>query len=390
MKATTTQAHAQADIRRAVQYYFALPILAVTITATLHEYLSVTFNADDDWLQKDGSICSSGFSCSANTNTSLPFVESDRATSLIIALIESKILLLGFPSQNELRHQVFESLLGAVCWGTCFLFIRKGCNPQSRRNFIQRFEKGTVIAFLSIFYGSMWRSIIKRSIVPLWIFGRFFDKTASGLFPSLFSSIDENEEHFICTSIYNAVMIGLCWSLGNVLIRRRLDPKMRDPPETFFQRHWKDVSCGATAMATSSLIKSFLKHYIQNDIVEEKLAVILKSIPVIGNAAMIHSVSSFAFDFHTEQQLVHHLYESIKVGLAWGFTSLFIRKGLNPDVRDGGRFILKYWRDSCFGAFAMACCVFLKIALRVWLAKVALLLRSRAKNMGMYFASDEL
>lgn len=57
-----------------------------------------------------------------------------------------------------------------------------------------------------------------------------------------------------------------------------------------------------------------------------------------------------------------HIHEAIRVGISWGITSLFIRKGLNPDVRDGRRFIHKYWRDTMCGMLAMSCLVFVKLA----------------------------
>eukprot|EP00567_Pseudictyota_dubia_P008385 CAMPEP_0197440764 /NCGR_PEP_ID=MMETSP1175-20131217/7186_1 /TAXON_ID=1003142 /ORGANISM="Triceratium dubium, Strain CCMP147" /LENGTH=192 /DNA_ID=CAMNT_0042970929 /DNA_START=694 /DNA_END=1268 /DNA_ORIENTATION=- len=184
------------------------------------------------------------------------------------------------------------------------------------------------------------------------------------------------EERFMCTSLYDAIVTGVCWGIGNTLIRKRLDPAMRNPPGMFVQRHWKDVCCGVLAMSASSLIKSSLKHYIPNGTVEEKLTIVFRSI--VGNSAIIQSVYGLIFDFRTEYEFAHNFFVSVKIGLSWGLTSLFIRRGLNSDVRDGGRFIFKYWRDAMYGTLAMSVCVFLKIAVRVWLAKTALLVEERA------------
>lgn len=369
------------DVIRGIRNYFVLPLLALTMTSTLHEYFArnQSNNQNEDTCSPDtiNSVCA----ISSPFNNGSSFSTDSKPSEFIGWVLESRILLLGFPTQQDLRHQIFESILGAICWGICFLSIRKGCNPECRKNVFPNYWRGTCVTILSIYNGSMLRAIVIMSIFPPGMFCRYFDITVSCLSPRLWSSIDESEKLFLCTSLHNAFVIGMCWGIGNTLVRRRLDPAMRNPPDTFVQRNWKDVSCGALAIGTSSLIKSIWVHYNPTDMVEEILANMFHTLS--GNttiATWLSSICAFVFGSETDRvSYNHYIYESMRVGISWGITSLFIRRGLNPDVRNGGRFIGKYCRDALYGTMAMACCVFVKLAARMLLEKIVFSLSNRVE-----------
>lgn len=375
------------DVIRGIRDYLVLPLLVLAITSTLHAQLATNQcnnKNNDDTCSPDtiNSICT----MSSPFKNGSSFAVDGKPSEFIGWVLESRILLLGFPTQEDLRHQIFESLLGAICWGACFLFIRKGCNPEFRPKFFHEYWRGTCLSMVSIFNGSVFRAIVKRSIFPLGIFCRCFNAALSLLTPRLWSSISKSEELFICTSLYNALVVGMCWGITNTLVRRRLDPAMRNPPETFVQRHWKDVSCGALQMGTSSLLKATWMHYTPAGVVEDHLANVVAWLSGNIFSALLSPINTLMFGYQTNHESCHHLYESMRVGISWGLTSLFIRRGLNPDLRDGGRFLRKYWRDALFGAFALACCVFLKLAVRICLERIALFVENRAEH----FLGDEL
>mmetsp|Transcript_27521 Transcript_27521/g.57440 ORF Transcript_27521/g.57440 Transcript_27521/m.57440 type:complete len:384 (+) Transcript_27521:355-1506(+) len=376
------------DVIRGIRNYFMLPLLALTMTSRLHEYFArnQTTNRNEDTCVPDtiNSVCE----ISSPFNNGSSFSTDSKLSEFIRRVLESRILLLGFPTQQDLRHQIFESVLGAICWGACFLFIRKGCNPECRKNFFAKYWRGTCLGILSIYNGSMLRAIVIMSIFPPGMFCHYFDIAVSSLSPRLWSSMDKSEKLFSCTSLHNALVIGMCWGIGNTLVRRRLDPAMRNPPETFVQRHWKDVSCGALAIGTSSLIKSIWMHYNPTDMVEEILENMFDTFSgKTSFATWLSSIRPFILGSETDRvSYNHYIYESMRVGISWGITSLFIRRGLNPDIRNGGRFIGKYWRDALYGTLAMSCCVFVRLAARMFLERMALFLANRVDP----FLGDEL
>ena len=366
------------DVIRGIRYYFLLPLIILAISSMLHEYFAsigaYSGTITNDQNDNNSIICSSNtgqiVSSCTNFNNDDLHLDNNKVSYFMIWVLQSRMLILGFPTRQKMIHQMYESLLGACCWGYCFLFIRKRFNPENKRNYFQRYWRGTIFAMLSIFYGGMLRSIVKRSIFPLTRYCHCLNTILSWLFPEFWSSITLHcEKDIMCTAVYNAFIVGICWGVGNTCVRRRLDPAMRNPPETFIQRHWKDVCCGTLAMATSSFVKSMWKHYMPAGIVEDILANMLGSFS--ADSTLIPSISALVFDCQNDYECYHHIHEAIKVGISWGLTSLFIRKGLNSDIRNGGNFVCKYWRDALYGTIAMMCCSLLKTAVRIWLGKIA-------------------
>ena len=387
------------DVMRGIQYYFALPLLVLAVTSTLHEYYFISrySNVLGDIDYAATTTCSLSSSDAARENETIepsvcaldpPLgsgstfidmshenIQSTTTQFIKLWIIDSRILILGFHTKQALQHQVYESTIAAICWGICFLFIRKRCNPEFRHNYLPRFWRGTCFTMLAIFNGSLLRALVKNTMLPLEDFCTWWNRITHD---STTIDVGQRQRDFICTSQYNAIVIGVCWGIASTVVRRRLDPNMRYPTETFIRRNWKDVCCGSLAFYSSSLLKSIWKYYLPVGVVEDKLAAgVGSSISLlVGNASssvvsnLFSATNLFIFDFETNHECYIHVHEAIRVGISWGITSLFIRKGLNPDVRDGGRFIMKYSRDTLCGMLAMSCLVFVKLAVKAWITRI--------------------
>ena len=70
----------------------------------------------------------------------------------------------------------------------------------------------------------------------------------------------------------------------------------------------------------------------------------------------------FLFGFETPKKLWTVVYESMVTAVCWGFSYLFIRRGMNPDTRH--RFLQKFWKDAVYGSLAGFNAAFMKQILK--------------------------
>lgn len=70
----------------------------------------------------------------------------------------------------------------------------------------------------------------------------------------------------------------------------------------------------------------------------------------------------FLFGFESTQKLWSVVYESMVTAVCWGFSYMFIRRGLNPDTSE--RFLQKYWKDAIYGSLAGFNAAFMKHVLK--------------------------
>lgn len=75
-----------------------------------------------------------------------------------------RIFLFGFESSKKLWTVVYESLVTAVCWGFSYMFIRRGMNPDTQRNFLQKYWKDAVYGSLSGFNAAFMKHVLKNLI----------------------------------------------------------------------------------------------------------------------------------------------------------------------------------------------------------------------------------
>lgn len=76
-----------------------------------------------------------------------------------------RIFLFGFDSPKRLWTVVYEALVTAVCWGTSYIFIRRGLNPNTRQNFLQKYWKDAVYGSLAGFNAAFMKAVLKN-LVP--------------------------------------------------------------------------------------------------------------------------------------------------------------------------------------------------------------------------------
>ncbi|KAL7535907.1 hypothetical protein ACHAXR_007932 [Thalassiosira sp. AJA248-18] len=75
-----------------------------------------------------------------------------------------RIFLFGFDTPKKLWTVVYEALVTAVCWGTSYLFIRRGLNPNTRQNFLHKYWKDAVYGSLAGFNAAFMKAVLKNLI----------------------------------------------------------------------------------------------------------------------------------------------------------------------------------------------------------------------------------
>jgi hypothetical protein len=80
-----------------------------------------------------------------------------------------RIFLFGFESPQRLWSVVYESLVTAICWGFSYMFIRRYMNPDTSKNFIQKYWKDAVYGSLAGFNAAFMKHILKN-LIPQEIF----------------------------------------------------------------------------------------------------------------------------------------------------------------------------------------------------------------------------
>lgn len=75
-----------------------------------------------------------------------------------------RIFLFGFDSPRKLWTVVYECLVTSVCWGFSYIFIRRGMNPDTNRNFLQKYWKDAVYGSLAGFNAAFMKHVMKNLI----------------------------------------------------------------------------------------------------------------------------------------------------------------------------------------------------------------------------------
>jgi hypothetical protein len=75
-----------------------------------------------------------------------------------------RIFLFGFKSPKQLWTVVYEALVTGVCWGFSYLFIRRAMNPETRKNYFQKYWKDAVYGSLAGFNAAFMKHVLKNLI----------------------------------------------------------------------------------------------------------------------------------------------------------------------------------------------------------------------------------
>ena len=297
------------DVGSALLVYLVIPIIFLIATSTYHEFL---LHQKQD--HSDFQLDSSGWNW------------------YIQQALTSHVLLLGFRSKKAMWRSVYERLVSVTCWGFCFLFVRKGCNPSLRRKGFLHLWKGVVLSSLSVLYSSVTQSFIQQ--IEVYLLGW--------------------SQRFV---VLDAVWVGITWALANLLIRRRLDPKARK--ELFGRRTFRDILYGSLSFAVSSFIKSTVGPMI----LLPWIVWCERILPVEKSRAVVYLWSTL---FGKPPTIFWStLCRALFVGFMYTVTFLGIRRYANPDTRR--KCIQRYGMDGVLGGVALVVHAYLKLAVFRWL-----------------------
>jgi len=143
--------------------YFVLFLSLIAISAEVHERAPMWM----DWLN---SHLDSVQVCSADRDALYECVSQGNFSGLVAAVVfwvtrsatTKNILLFGFDTPQKLWTVVYEAGVSAVCWGTSYMFIRRGLNPQTRPNFLYKYWKDAMYGSLAGFNAAFMKAVLKN------------------------------------------------------------------------------------------------------------------------------------------------------------------------------------------------------------------------------------
>jgi len=161
-KATKTQE--KVHVIFVLSNYFVLFLSIITISAEIHDRVP-------DWLQNNIEDVEK---CGANRDTLFECVNNGELSGLFATLIlwisnknftsGRRVFLFGFQSVNKLWEVVYESLITGFCWGLSYMFVRRGLNPDTRDNFLEKYWKDAVYGSMAGFNAGFLKAVLKNLI----------------------------------------------------------------------------------------------------------------------------------------------------------------------------------------------------------------------------------
>ena len=145
--------------------YFVLFLSLIVILAEIHERAP-------RWMDWVTTHVDSVQSCSKDSGALYKCVSEGNLAGLVASFIfwvtrsaaTKNILLFGFDSPQKLWTVVYEALVTALCWGTSYIFIRRGLNPDTRRHFLHKYWKDAIYGSLAGFNAAFLKAVLKNLI----------------------------------------------------------------------------------------------------------------------------------------------------------------------------------------------------------------------------------
>jgi len=145
--------------------YFVLFLSIIAISAEIH-------NRAPDWIKWVDENVSSVQDCAADRDALFECISRGDMSGLVASVVlwatqsvaTKPIFLFGFDSPTKLWVVVYEAGVTAVCWGTSYMFIRRGLNPDTRENFLQKYWKDAVYGSLAGFNAAFMKAVLKNLI----------------------------------------------------------------------------------------------------------------------------------------------------------------------------------------------------------------------------------
>jgi len=145
--------------------YFVLFLSVIAISAEIH-------NRAPTWIEWMDENYNSVQDCAADRDALFECISRGDMSGLVASVVlwatqsvaTKPIFLFGFDSPTKLWVVVYEAGVTAVCWGTSYMFIRRGLNPDTRENFLQKYWKDAVYGSLAGFNAAFMKAVLKNLI----------------------------------------------------------------------------------------------------------------------------------------------------------------------------------------------------------------------------------
>ena len=143
--------------------YFVLFLSLIAISAEIHENAPFWIG----WIDEN---VTSVQSCSADKDALFKCVSEGNFSGLVASVIlwasqsvvTKRFFLFGFDSPKKLWTVVYEGVITALCWGTSYLAIRRGLNPDTRSDWLRKYWKDAVYGSLAGFNAAFMKAVLKN------------------------------------------------------------------------------------------------------------------------------------------------------------------------------------------------------------------------------------
>jgi len=144
--------------------YFVLFISLIAISAEIHERSPQWM----DWLENN---INQVHNCAIDQDALFKCVSEGDFRGLVASIFlwltsktNTSLFLFGFDSVQKLWTVVYEAVVTGLCWGTSYLFVRRGLNPDTRARFLEKYWKDCAYGSLAGFYASFMKAVLKNLI----------------------------------------------------------------------------------------------------------------------------------------------------------------------------------------------------------------------------------
>jgi len=149
------------DVVFVLANYFVLFVAFITISAEIQARAPSWLG----WIEKRLEDIET---CSADSEALFKCIQNGEFAGLFATVIlwmsrsatTKRLFLFGFDSPQKLWTVFYESLVGAFCWGCSYMFIRRGMNPDTRPNFLQKYWKDAMYGSLAGFNATFMKSVL--------------------------------------------------------------------------------------------------------------------------------------------------------------------------------------------------------------------------------------
>lgn len=146
--------------------YFVLFLSLISIFAELHERAP-------RWMEQLDERTNRVHACAVDSDALYKCVQEGDASGLLASFalwiaknnkLTKRFFLFGFDSAQQLWTVVYEALVTSFCWGTSYMLIRRGMNPDTRVKFLEKYWKDAIYGSLAGFNAAFMKAVLKNLI----------------------------------------------------------------------------------------------------------------------------------------------------------------------------------------------------------------------------------